>query len=97
LVAAFFELGTLLKAKNDFFKAKAFFNASTAIAELEYQVTSGKQLKTAKVKGIGQSSQNKIDEFLTTGKMAAIEDLKGESGLVPVPISKEAETALAFL
>jgi len=95
LVAAFHEYATLLKEKKDFFKYKAIFNVVTALSELEYTVTSGKQVKD--IKGIGKSSQLKIDEFVSTGKIGAIADLKGESGVAPAPMSKEAETALKFL
>ncbi len=95
LVAAFHELGSLFQAKNDFFKSKAFLGASSLLAELDYTVTSGKQVKA--IKGIGKSSQDKIDEFLRDGKIGTIEDLKGESGAIPAPVSKEAEMAMKFM
>lgn len=95
LVAAFHEYATLLKEKKDFFKSKAIFGVTTTLSELEYTVTSGKQVKD--IKGIGKSSQLKIDEFLSTGKIGAIADLKGESGVAPAPMPKEAEQAMKFL
>lgn len=95
LVAAFHEYATLLKAKKDFFKYKAIFGVATALSDLDYTVTSGKQVKD--IKGIGKSSQLKIDEFVSTGKIGAIDDLKGESGVAAAPISKDAEIALKFV
>lgn len=52
--------------------------------------------------GIGKSSLAKIDEFLTTGKLAAIEEIKTEMGgtakeEAPKVTSKTAEMAMKFL
>lgn len=83
------------KPRKIFFKYKAIFGVATALSDLDYTVTSGKQVKD--IKGIGKSSQLKIDEFVSTGKIGAIDDLKGESGVAAAPISKDAEIALKFV
>lgn len=46
----------------------------TAIAECDFEVTSGKEAMT--LKGVGKSSGSKIDEYLTTGKIAKIEEAR---------------------
>lgn len=80
------ECGTLLELKGENpFRANAYRNASRAIQQLEGNV--GEMLadgSLAKVKGLGQTMIEKIEEMLTTGKLSFYEKLKVEipQGLV---------------
>ena len=47
---------------------------SAALAAHTAQITSGKEAK--KLAGIGKSSADKIDEFLSSGKVAKLEEYK---------------------
>jgi len=55
-------------------KGFAYQKVGTAIAECDFEVTSGKEAMT--LKGVGKSSGSKIDEYLTTGKIAKIEEAR---------------------
>ena len=68
--------------EKDEHKSKAYDNAAQIIDRLPFKVTSGKELAKGpkKVKGIGKSIANVIDEFLSTGKVKKLEMLeKGAS------------------
>ena len=68
--------------EKDEHKSKAYDNAAQIIDHLPFKVTSGKELAKGpkKVKGIGKSIANVIDEFLSTGKVQKLERLeKGTS------------------
>jgi len=68
--------------EKDEHKSKAYDNAAQVIDRLPFKVTSGKELAKGpkKVKGIGKSIANVIDEFLSTGKVEKLEKLeKGAS------------------
>lgn len=95
LVAAFFELATLLKDAGEQFKSGAFSKVAKLLSDLDREVTSGKSVKD--IKGIGKSSMDKIDEFISTGKMGAIEEFKTRKKDEEVFVSKEAAAALPFL
>ena len=95
LVASFFELATLLKDAGEQFKSGAFFKVAKLLSDHNEEVTSGKSVKD--VKGIGKSSMDKIDEYIRTGKMAAIDEFKNKKKDEEVFVSKEAAAALPFL
>jgi len=58
------------------FRAKAYKTASTAIAMYPNKITTPEQLKS--IKGVGESSIKHIMEFLNTGKVTYIENLKNK-------------------
>ncbi|KAG8465133.1 hypothetical protein KFE25_012496 [Diacronema lutheri] len=55
--------------------------ANVAIMALEYEITSGKALAAAKTKveGVGASTASKIDEILTTGTFAKLEEMRARA------------------
>ena len=61
------------------FAGKAYAKAAVIIAGIETPITRG-----ARVPGIGKSSAAKIDEFLTTGKIALLENTKKTNGEITV-------------
>ena len=65
--------GTAYK-KGDNIKGTAYKKVSAALAAHTAQITSGKEAK--KLAGIGKSSADKIDEFLSSGKVAKLEEHK---------------------
>jgi DNA polymerase/3'-5' exonuclease PolX len=64
--------------ETDEFKKAAYDDAAYAISKLTFKVTSGEELSKGpkKVPGIGKGIAKKIDEFLETGKIKRLEDLK---------------------
>jgi len=62
----------------DPFKIRAYRNAAEIIRELDFEVTSGEELAKGpnKVEGIGKGIAKKIDEFLQTGEIARLEELR---------------------
>ncbi len=58
----------------DAFKIRAYRKAADTIRELDYEVTSGKE--AMKLPGIGKGIAKKIDEFLQTGEIARLEELR---------------------
>ena len=58
----------------DPFKIRAYRKASEIIRELDYEVTSGED--AMKLPGIGKGIAKKIDEFLQTGEIARLEELR---------------------
>jgi len=62
----------------DPFKIRAYRNAAEIIRELDFEVTSGQELAKGpnKVEGIGKGIAKKIDEFLQTGEIARLEELR---------------------
>lgn len=95
LAASFSKMGKLLQdVKKDFMRGRAFLNVSIIITDWPTKITSSKDLKG--VKGVGKSSMAKIDEFLATGKMEALEELKS---LDPKAVNKVEmdKMAAAFL
>lgn len=95
MAAAFQELGQELRKAGEGFKASAFLKVATAILEFPTPITSSKDLKG--VPGVGKSSQAKVDEYLATGKIAAIDDLKGVGAAPPAAVSKAAAEAAKFI
>ena len=75
-------LDSLAYYEKDEHKSAAYDHAAHIIDQLPFKVTSGKELAKGpkKVKGIGKSISNVIDEFLSTGKVQKLERLeKGTS------------------
>ena len=75
-------LDNLAYYEKDEHKSAAYDHAANIIDQLPFKVTSGKELAKGpkKVKGIGKSIANVIDEFLSTGKVQKLERLeKGAS------------------
>src|SRR6056300_1543559 len=75
-------LDSLAYYEKDEHKSAAYDHAANIIDKLPFKVTSGKELAKGpkKVKGIGKSISNVIDEFLSTGKVQKLERLeKGTS------------------
>src|SRR6056300_1329449 len=75
-------LDSLAYYEKDEHKSVAYDHAAHIIDQLPFKVTSGKELAKGpkKVKGIGKSISNVIDEFLSTGKVQKLERLeKGTS------------------
>ena len=64
-------LDSLAYYEKDAHKSAAYDHAANIIDKLPFKVTSGKELAKGpkKVKGIGKSIANVIDEFLSTGKV----------------------------
>ena len=58
----------------DPFKIRAYRKAAEIIRELDYEVTSGEE--AMKLPGIGKGIAKKIDEFLQTGEIARLEELR---------------------
>jgi DNA polymerase/3'-5' exonuclease PolX len=67
--------------EDDEHKAKAYDHAAYNISKLPFKVTNGKELSKGpkKVPGIGKSIAKIIDEFLETGKVKKLENLKSAS------------------
>ena len=70
LAVCFLKLGNL---EEPVYKSEAYWNAAEKIRDLDYIVTSGDDVRH--LKGFGPSICNKIDEFLSTGKIARLEEL----------------------
>ncbi|MBT6183486.1 MAG: hypothetical protein HOI07_01895 [Betaproteobacteria bacterium] len=71
-------LDELAYHEEDEHKSAAYDRAANIIDHLPFKVTSGKELAKGpkKVKGIGKSIANVIDEFLSTGKVKKLETLE---------------------
>src|SRR6056300_1269280 len=71
-------LDSLAYYEKDEHKSVAYDHAAHIIDQLPFKVTSGKELAKGpkKVKGIGKSISNVIDEFLSTGKVQKLERLE---------------------
>ncbi len=70
LVKVLSKLGNL---EPGMYKSEAYWNAAEKIADLDYIVTSGDDVKH--LRGFGTSICNKIDEFLDTGTISRLEEL----------------------
>lgn len=73
-------LDSLCYYETDEYKKKAYDDAAYAVYKLPYKVTSGDELASGpnKVPGIGKSIAAKINEFLKTGKIKRLQDMKKE-------------------
>jgi DNA polymerase/3'-5' exonuclease PolX len=70
LAVCFLKLGNL---EEPVYKSEAYWNAAEKIRDLDYVVTSGDDVRH--LRGFGPSICSKIDEFLSTGKIARLEEL----------------------
>jgi len=71
-------LDSLCYYETDEYKKDAYDEAAYAISRLTFKVTSGDQVSKGpkKIPGIGKGIAKKIDEFLLTGKIKKLEELK---------------------
>jgi DNA uptake protein ComE-like DNA-binding protein len=71
-------LRKLSDLEKDDFKSKAYWKAAEAVDNIPYPITDGASLAKGetKVAGIGKSIAKKIDEFLETGLISRLEELK---------------------
>ena len=71
-------LRKLSDLEKDDFKSKAYWKAAEAVDNIPYTIVDGESLAKGetKVPGIGKSIAKKIDEFLETGLISRLEDLK---------------------
>lgn len=71
-------LRKLSDLEKDDFKSKAYWKAAEAVDNIPYTIVDGESLAKGetKVPGIGKSIARKIDEFLETGLISRLEDLK---------------------
>ncbi|KAG5870115.1 hypothetical protein JTB14_025998 [Gonioctena quinquepunctata] len=59
------------------YKYNAYKKAASVIAEYPGHITSGEEAK--KLKGVGEKIANKIDEFVSTGKLRKLENIHGDT------------------
>ncbi len=71
LAKCFLRLGNHAETK---YKSEAYWKASDELRNLTFEVTCGDDVKH--IKGFGPSICSKIDEYITTGTMARLEELK---------------------
>jgi DNA polymerase/3'-5' exonuclease PolX len=71
-------LRKLSDLEKDDFKSKAYWKAAEAVDNIPYTIVDGESLAKGetKVDGIGKSIAKKIDEFLETGIISRLEELK---------------------
>lgn len=74
LIENFNILQKYYKKEGDTFRTRAYSNAVSALKKIESEITDIKQLKN--VRNIGKSSRDKIKEYLTTGKIEKVEEIK---------------------
>ncbi len=77
IIKALMDIGNLLKVKKDIFRSRALQTASIILREYNEKITSAEQLKG--IPRIGQGIRDKVDEYLKTGKIQELEDLKKKS------------------
>ena len=71
-------LRKLSDLEKDDFKSKAYWKAAEVVDNIPYTIVDGESLAKGetKVPGIGKSIARKIDEFLETGMISRLEELK---------------------
>ncbi|KAJ8613428.1 hypothetical protein CTAYLR_002300 [Chrysophaeum taylorii] len=74
LALAFTEMSSIYFKQGDKMRGGAYKKVAATIAGEADPITSGKACKS--LPGIGKASMEKIDEFLSTGKIAKLEELK---------------------
>lgn len=75
------EFAELMRKSGEFMKSNMQRKAAQAVASLAFEVTEDNALKLgksgkAKIPGIGKSTAEKMYEFITTGKVAKLEELR---------------------
>lgn len=74
-------LADYYKKSNDKFRERAYKNALISLKSVDYKLVNEAQLKKAKIKGIGKSIEEKIIEYLNTGRIEKVEEVKINLGL----------------
>jgi len=64
------------------FKSGAYRKAAAAIAKLDFRLTSGDEAK--KIPGIGEKIAKKIDEIISTGKLAKLENIRTDDASIAI-------------
>jgi len=78
LAQAFHDLARYSLKAGDAWPGKAFMKVHDALLKCPTAITSGKE--ASKLEGVGKASIEKIDEFLSTGKLHKLEDFKATYG-----------------
>jgi DNA polymerase/3'-5' exonuclease PolX len=94
MAEAFADLADAYRDTGEYFKSSVFKKVAGHVAEAPEPITSSKALKG--IKGVGKSSLAKVDEFLTTGALAAIAQIREAAGAPVIP-DAHANEALRFL
>jgi DNA polymerase/3'-5' exonuclease PolX len=68
------EIGLYYEIENDQYRKKSFINGSNIVRNYKEEITSGNDLIS--IPGIGKSINEVIDEYLSTGKVQRLEDLR---------------------
>jgi hypothetical protein len=69
------EMASIYKAAGDMMRSTAYTGAAAAVRSSTEPVTSGKAAAKA-LPGVGKASGDKIDEFLTTGTIKKLEEIR---------------------
>jgi hypothetical protein len=75
------EMASIYKAAGDMMRSTAYTGAAAAVRSSTEPVTSGKAAAKA-LPGVGKASGDKIDEFLTTGTIKKLEEIRKKYVLV---------------
>lgn len=71
------EIGTLLEIKGENpFKSKAYYNAARAISSLDDLDKIVRERGLKKIKGIGDAIASKIEEYISTGRIEYLDNLR---------------------
>jgi DNA polymerase/3'-5' exonuclease PolX len=86
LIAQFNILAMYYKGTKDGIRQRAYDNAVGAIKQIPDKITSLKQITG--VSGLGKASKEKIMEYIITGKIRKVEEVKKEMNKPPTEIEK---------
>lgn len=80
VAAALEEIAVLLELSGENpFKARSYFNVARALEQLEEDIeTVVREKRLRAIKGIGEALEKKIEEFVTTGSLKYLEDLRAK-------------------
>lgn len=84
IATAFQEMSALISKAGDRNRAGAYIRAAEAVNGVEYEITTENAMgmskgKATKVKNIGKGTAEKIHEFLSTGKIEKLEELRANA------------------
>ncbi len=68
------EIGLYYEIENDTYRKKSFLDGAVIVNNYSEEITSGNDI--INIRGIGKSISEAIDEYLTTGKVQRLEDLR---------------------
>ncbi|KAJ9463539.1 Poly polymerase 1 [Diplonema papillatum] len=85
LASLFTELAQMETMAGNTWPVRAYQKVATALRSHAAKITSGKQ--AMKIPNVGKASADKIQEFLDTGSIQKLEDLREEYGDLGVPVS----------